>query len=273
MFFRALLVLWGLWGWASAALRYLCGCYGKERKRMLQTFQGVVLGMVKYTDRMNIAQVYTAQLGTASFLVPLQRSRTSAVRQVLFQPLSLVEFEADVRPTASLHRIKEARALHVMQSLPYHPYKSAIALFLAEFLRYVLRQEDVNAPLFAYLLHSIRWLDACTERFSNFHLVFLMRLSRFVGLYPNVDDYAPGYLFDMRNACFVPDIPDHGQYLRADEAESLHALVRMNYDTMRLFVMNRGQRVRCLEVICEYYRLHVPDFPELKSLDVLHDLF
>ena len=46
------------------------------------------------------------------------------------------------------------------------------------------------AWLFAYLIHSIRWLDECENRsFANFHLVFLMRLSRFLGLYPNVDDY------------------------------------------------------------------------------------
>lgn len=232
-----------------------------------------MLGTVKYTDRMNIAQVYTLQLGTSSFLVPLQRARKSAVRQVLFQPLSLVELEADVRPTVSVHRIKEARAWHVMQTLPYDPYKSAIGLFLAEFLRYTLRQEDVNEPLFAYLVHSLRWLDACPGQFANFHLVFLMRLSRFVGLYPNLDDYVPGCVFDLRNACFLTTLPGHGQYLRPEEAESLHALMRMNYDTMRFFAMNRRQRARCLEVICEYYRLHIPEFPELKSLDVLHELF
>ena len=28
-----------------------------------------------------------------------------------------------------------------------------------------------------------------------------------------------------------------------------------------------------LEVIVRYYRLHLPDFPELRSLSVLHELY
>lgn len=37
--------------------------------------------------------------------------------------------------------------------------------------------------------------------------------------------------------------------------------------------MSRVERMRCLTVIEQYYRLHLPDFPELKSLDVLKELF
>ena len=37
--------------------------------------------------------------------------------------------------------------------------------------------------------------------------------------------------------------------------------------------MNREERNRCLDVIMTYYRLHVPNFPELRSLKVLRELF
>lgn len=147
-------------------------------------------------------------------------------------------------------------------------------MFLAEFLFRALKEEDPNVPLFAYLQHSILWLDECGERsFANFHLVFLMRLSRFLGLYPNVDDYLPGCYFDMLNACFTPLLPAGGTFLKPEEASRIRLLLRMNYDTMHLFQMNRMERNRCLMVINDYYRLHLPDFPILKSLDVLKELF
>ena len=57
------------------------------------------------------------------------------------------------------------------------------------------------------------------------------------------------------------------------EASRICNLMRMNYDTMYLFGMNRTQRNRCLDIIHEYYRLHLPDFPELKSFRVLQELF
>ncbi len=241
---------------------------------MYQKLTGIVLHSLKYNDTSNIVDIYTEQSGRVSFLVKLPRSRKSGVRSVFFQPLALVELEADVRPLNSLHRIREVKLLHPFTSLPYHPYKSSIAMFLAEFLSRALKEEAPNESLFAYLVHSIRWLDECEGRpFSNFHLVFLMRLSRFLGLYPNVDDYTEGCYFDMLNASFTPLLPKGGAFLKPDEAARIRLLLRMNYETMHLFAMSRVERGRCLTVINDYYRLHIPDFPILKSLDVLKELF
>ena len=41
--------------------------------------------------------VYTEVAGRVSFIVPLPRSRKTVVKSVLFQPLALVELEADFR--------------------------------------------------------------------------------------------------------------------------------------------------------------------------------
>lgn len=240
---------------------------------MYQKVEGIVLHSLKYNDTSNIVHVYARESGRVSFLVKIPKSRKAGVRPVLFQPLAMVELEADFRPNASIHRIKEAKTAYPFKSLPYHPYKSAMAMFLAEFLYRALREEQPNEPLYAYLQHSILWLDECSEGFSNFHLVFLMRLSRFLGLYPNLDLYTEGCYFDMQNACFTPLLPQGGAYLKPDEASRIRLLLRMNYDTMHLFAFGRTERVRCLTVINDYYRLHLPDFPALKSLDVLQELF
>ena len=101
----------------------------------------------------------------------------------------------------------------------------------------------------------------------------MLRLSRFVGFYPNLDDFVPGCLFDLREARFVRTVPLHPDFLRSDEAARLHDLFRMNYETMHLFRMSRQDRNRVTELALRYYRLHVPDMPELKCLDVLKTLF
>lgn len=240
---------------------------------MLQKTVGIVLHTLKYSDTSNIVDIYTRHAGRASFLVKVPRSRKSAVKTVLFQPLAMIEFEADYRPNANLYTIKEAKSWNPFRSLPYDPYKSSIAMFLAEFLYRALREEAENASLFAYLEHSICWLDECEKNFANFHLVFLMRLSRFLGLYPNIEDYERGCYFDLLNACFTPLPPPHSSFLKPDEASRISLLMRMNYESMHLFAMSRAERNRCLVIINDYYRLHLPDFPVLKSLDVLKELF
>ena len=100
-----------------------------------------------------------------------------------------------------------------------------------------------------------------------------MRWSRFLGLYPNMEDYISGYYFDLLNSCFVPTPPAHGMFVFPEEASHIRNLMRMNYETMHLFGMNRIERNRCLDIINAYYRLHLTDFPEMKSLRVLQELF
>ncbi len=240
---------------------------------MLQKTIGIVLHTIKYKDTSNIVEIYTELSGRTSFLLNLSRSKKSAVKSMIFQPLSIIELEADYRPTSTLHRVKEAKSYYPFFSLPYDPYKSAIALFIAEFLYCAIREEAENKPLFAYLVHSIQWLDEQDKNFSNFHLVFLMRLSRFLGLYPNLDNYHDKDYFDMLNAVFTSVKPFHNLFIQPDEASKLVQLMRMNYETMYLFTMSRAERGRCLTIINDYYRLHLPGFPILKSLDVLKELF
>ncbi len=240
---------------------------------MLQKIKGVVLHSIKYNDSSQIVDVYTEQHGRVSYMVSVARSKKSGGRNALYLPLALIEFESDFRSGRSLQRMKEVKPLYVFRTVLSDPYKSAIALFLSEFLYRALREEAENPALFAYLTYSIQWLDTCERSCANFHLVFLMRCSRFLGLYPNLEGYYPGVCFDLRNGCFTGTIPLHADYVAADEASRLVILMRMNYDTMHLFRMSRAERVRCLEVINEYYRLHLPGFPLLKSLEVLKELF
>ncbi len=246
----------------------------KRRKSiMLQKTIGIVLHSIKCNDTSNIVDIYNELSGRASFLVKLPRSKKSAVKSVLFQPLSIIELEAEFRPTSNLHRVKEAKSYYPFSSLPYNPYKSAIALFIAEFLYRAVREEATNPPLFAYLVYSIQWLDEQERGYVNFHLVFLMRLSRFLGLYPNLEDYHNGDYFDLLNACFIAKKPFHNSFIKPEEASRLVQIMRMNYDTMHLFAMSRVERSRCLAIIIEYYRLHLPEFPTLKSIDILKELF
>ena len=243
-------------------------------KIMLTSSRGLVLRTLKYKDDENIVDVYTEDEGMVSFLVRVSASRRAAVKSRLFRPMALLHVEWDRKPNARLARIKAARPDYIETSVPYDPYKTSIALFLAEFLHLALRENPPDRPLYAYLRASVVWLDLCQRSFANFHLVFLMRLSRFLGFYPNLDDYTPGDCFDLRNACFTSSPPlEHPDYLLPDEASRLTTLMRMNYETMHLFVMNRTERRRCLTLLNEYYRLHLPDFPVLKSLGVLQTLF
>ena len=240
---------------------------------MLQKFTGIVLNVVKYSDTRSIANVFTEENGRMSFMVPISRSRKSSVSPILFQPFSLIEFEADVRPRSSIHSIKEVRLWHQYSSLQFDPFKSGILLFLSEFLVQALKEEERNEPLYAYVVNSLLWLDACGKGFANFHLVFLLRLLHYLGIYPNVESYVAGSCFDMLNGVFVDRIPMHRHYLNRQESVVFARLLKISFENMSLYSFSRQDRVSVINRILEYYRLHLPDFPEIKSLSVMQSLF
>lgn len=241
---------------------------------MLVKTEAVVLRAFKYGDNKLIADLFTRSDGKLSFILTMPKSSKGRMKKQLFQPLTLLSVTADIRPNASLHKLGDATIDVAFTSLPFNPYKLGISLFVAEFLCYALRGEQRNEPLFLYIKDSLRWLDECGNGgFANFHLVFLMRLSRFLGFYPNLDDYRDGDFFDLRGSCFFERPPLHGDVLAPAEAGRVRLMMRMNYQTMHLFRMSRAERNRLLDIAVRYYAIHVPDFPELKSLAVLRDLF
>jgi DNA repair protein RecO (recombination protein O) len=240
---------------------------------MLTKTQAIVLHSLKYGETRLIVDMFTRSQGRQSFIVSIPKSVKGKIKKQLFQPLTLLEIEYDLRPKLQLQKLSDVRLASPFSSIPFDPNKLSISLFIAEFLYYALRSEQRNEPLFDYIVNSIQWLDAQTNRFANFHLVFLMRLSRFLGFYPNLDHYQAGDYFDLRESVFLPVQPVHRDFLHPQEAEKIQLMMRMDFPTMHLFRMSHQERNRLLEVSLIYYRLHLPDFPELKSVSVLQELY
>ena len=240
---------------------------------MLTKTQAIVLHSLKYGETRLIVDMFTRSQGRQSFIVSIPKSVKGKIKKQLFQPLTLLEIEYDLRPKLQLQKLSDVRLASPFSSIPFDPQKLSISLFIAEFLYYALRSEQRNEPLFDYIVNSIQWLDAQTNRFANFHLVFLMRLSRFLGFYPNLDHYQAGDYFDLRESVFLPVPPVHRDFLHPQEAEKIQLMMRMDFPTMHLFRMSHQERNRLLEVSLIYYRLHIPDFPELKSVSVLQELY
>ncbi|MBQ9287800.1 MAG: DNA repair protein RecO [Bacteroidaceae bacterium] len=239
---------------------------------MLKKTKAIVLFTLKYNDSSLIVHTFTEEDGRMSFWLRIPKNSKAKVKNVLFQSLSILELDIDVSKHGLSH-IKEARPISPFNSIPFDPLKLSVAIFLAEYLSKVLREETQNKSLFAYLEYSIRWLDGTKEIPANFHLVFLMRLSRFLGLYPNLENYHQGDFFDLENGCFVSTQPIHGQFVHGQQAKHILTLMRMNYTTMHLFKMNRVERNEILDMLLKYYSIHIPGSADLKSLPILKELF
>lgn len=250
---------------------------------MLEKTQGIVLHLLRYQDDSVIADIYTASRGALGFLVRMPRSRKNALRTMLLRPLNILELEFDYRPNQNLQRLRSVQTGVAYHSLPYEPMKEAVALFLSEFLYHALKNEDRNMPLFQYLKSGLQWFDEARTGTANFHLVFLMRLTRFLGFWPDIsvghrlDRPQHGHFrmqgfFDLRDGVMSAQPPLHDAYLSLEESAAAPFILHMDFHTIHLYRLSREQRNRILEVLTVYYRLHVAEFPELKSLGILREV-
>ena len=77
----------------------------------------------------------------------------------------------------------------------------------------------------------------------------------------------------MQNGVIVDRVPMHRHYLTREESLFFARLLKISFENMSLYSFSRQDRVGVINRIVEYYRLHLPEFPEIKSLSVMQSLF
>lgn len=239
--------------------------------------QGIVLRVVRYDDASSVAHIFTRSHGTVPFMVTRPRSRRvrGVPTSALLSPLAILAFEWDNKPTSTLYRMRDTHPAIVWQSIPYHPLKRPVVLMLSEYLSSMLRESSDDAPLFDHIADSLRWLDNAADDtpLGNFHLVFLLAVARFLGVAPDTDTFASGHSFDIESAHFVPWAPASPLVVKPSDADILYHLTCADYPTMSSIRMAHTDRTRLLTYLNRFFAIHLPAFPEPKSLDVLENLF
>lgn len=240
---------------------------------MLQKTNAIVLHVTKYGDQKCIIDFLTEEFGRIAAAVKFPASSRGKIKKQLFQPLTLLTMEVDYRIQKPFQQIRDAQLLHPWQSLNSDPVKISVSMLINEVLWHTTKEEQADSRLFNFIVNSLKTLDLTTRSVANFHICFLIQMSRYLGIALTAEDYRRGMLLDMQQATFTSNLPTHKYFVKADEATVLPTLLRMRYHNMHLYRMTREQRNRCLDSIITYYRLHVPSMPELRSLAVLHEVF
>ncbi|MDP4278617.1 MAG: DNA repair protein RecO [Bacteroidota bacterium] len=240
---------------------------------MLVKTKALVLHCLPYSDSASIVHLYTEEFGRMSYLVRLPKSRKAVLKRAFFQPLSVLEIEADHKGSRQLQYIKEAHCLYPFTGICSDVGKSTIALFLAEVLYRSLRDTEKNPVLFAFLCQSVQLLDLCDKGLANFHLVFLIKLTRYIGFYPNMESQRSDWYFDLQGGVFVASRPAHNAWLSPEEAAFFARLMDINFENMSTYQFGHHKRTDILHQMLDYYKIHLVDFPAIKSLEVLEEVF
>lgn len=233
--------------------------------------KAIVLSSLKYGDTSLIVRCYTEKSGVKTYILrSILKAKKGKLRAAYFQPLSQLEIVASHSNKGTLNSIKEASVSYSYGSLYSDYVKQSIVYFIAEMLSNSVQEEEGNESLFSYLETSLKWLDL-HENVSNFHFVFLMNLTKFLGFYPD-ETTLQNLSFHMKEGIFT-NKPFVGPCLTGNDLVLFKSVLGIKFDVSNELSLNVNSRQRLLEIMIEYYELHLMGFRKPKSIQVLKKLF
>jgi DNA repair protein RecO (recombination protein O) len=239
---------------------------------MLHKTRGIVFKTTDYGESSVIVQVFTEKFGLQSYIVNGARKPKAKIARNMLQPLHLLDMVVYHKNTGNVQRIKELKNSPQLQTIPYDVIKSSLAIFLNEVLYKALKQQTADESAFGFVFSAIEWLDHQTEGLANFHLLFLLQLTRYLGFYP--DRYLAGEAdyFDLKNGVFCRYKPDSVLYLSPPNTQKFAMLLQCSFENMAQLKLNNDDRRYLVQKLLEYYALHVEGFGNVRSHEVLEEV-
>lgn len=240
---------------------------------MIQNSRAIVLHQLKYSETSVIVSLYTEAFGRQSYMVNGIRSSKSKVKMALLQPLFLLEVEAYHKMGRDVQRMKEFKMADVYHNLPFDIVKSTMAMFLAELLGKVLRNEEPDNGVFEFIYNSFIFFDTMAKGASNFHLWFMIKLLGYLGYQLENNHSIVNVFFDLKAGSFVAYRPSFPNTPDTEESAYIAQMISMEASELEKYNLNGHMRSRLLEVMIECYTIHFEGIGKIKSLKVLHEIF
>ena len=234
--------------------------------------KGFVVKSIKNGETSMIVSCYLEDIGLKSFIVKgIYGTKKPKFSKAHFFPLNLISINYSLSKPNRLSYIKEVKPVIIFNTLHSSIEKSTVIIFLSEILNSVFKEEgNKNQNLFNFLDKSIRWYDA-QENCNNFHIKFLIELTRHIGFYPNIMNQEDNF-FNLESGS-SSSIKPISKSIEFEDYNLFKQLLGMKFEDLNYMGINKNSRLRLLNHIIDYYSLHLQMFKSPKSIDILSEIF
>lgn len=230
---------------------------------MKKTDKAILLHRISYSESSLILTFYTFENGIQKFIFQGGKKKVNQ----LF-PLALSEITYYKRPDSTLGKISSSDSYHPLSNLPFHPIKSTIAFFVAEVLLKCLQTEESEKAFYLFIENEIINLDK-EEDVSFFPILFLLKLSYHMGIYPNTVS-EPFLYFNLMEG-EIGSIKPIGDIFHEGNTVNLLSKLITN-QTIDKEDFSKQIRNDALQILIQYFQIHIPKFNQLNSLEVIREI-
>lgn len=246
---------------------------------MTHKTKGIVLRAIRYGETSLVVTVFTELFGVQTYMVNgVRTNKKTGSKAALFQPSSLLDMEVYHNEQKTMHRIKECSWSFLYKNILSDVIKNSIALFMVELLHKTLKQPEENSDLFYFCEDALQQLDEAPAAVAaNYPLYFCLHLTHFFGfrfsnMEPSLGKEENIYL-DLQEGVFINHPPSHPHFIEKEDALITSELLKiMQPHELTQVKMNHNKRRALLLKYMDYYALHIQDFGQVKTLQVLHEV-
>lgn len=239
---------------------------------MLHQTRGIVFKRIKYADTSIICQIYTEEFGLQSYIVKGVRKAKAKIKANLFQQLNLLDLIVYHKDTSKLQNIREIRLAYNYSGIFARIDKSSVLLFINEILIKTIKEEEPNPELFNFIYDALIQLDK-TSHPANFHIYFMLRLSKHLGFSPRNNFDKNNKYFSLTEGEFEEDSFPAQLHLSAEQSTHLYNLISQSHLDFETLKTDNLQRRELLNILLLFYEQQVPGFKNIKSYNVLQQVF
>ena len=228
---------------------------------MSYSCKAISLGYKKINSSTVICTLITEKFGLVSYLIKGFQSKKSKTKINTLEPMGLIQIKSAQSKNRNLQRLDEIRLL-----VPPTNFISAklLKLFYAEFLKKVISQSTEDISLFNFLWKITFDLNGNKRINKSDHLLFIIKLTNYLGFYPNVVNIKNSY-FNLESGDF--------ENIKSENTISKHESdIFKSMITGKCDDFNKNDREVGLDILIKYYNYHNHEVKNLKSKKIIESL-
>ena len=209
----------------------------------------IILHTTKVGENSLVIHTLSREYGRRGFLV---RSLGKRMPASFFLPLNILEANVNENSRSNLYPVRDLTPKYPLTGIRNSIFKNAISMFISEVLFRVIKDGTDEQGLFGWCEKEILLLDELDSGFGNFHIRFLLELCVILGFSPDRQDIAP---------------------FAGDRIETLDRFLKTSFEEAMMIPLSGAVRNELAEVILRYIEFHSESSVNVKSLQVLRELF
>lgn len=238
----------------------------------LKKERGIIVRSFKYGESSLILDILTENSGLKSFIIQSVRKQKSKTSPSSVQLLASVDIDYYDKENTELFQLKEIKSNQLWLSLYSDMRKTSMGMYMAELTKKIINKYENHSDVFELLLHVLYKLENSDHSWS-IHLWYTIQLKSLSGFSLLRRILEEDHYYDILTSQSVRSKPIHGYYFDREMMSLLKTIEDMELEHVEKLNISKNLKNLLLDNIIEYFKVHVHNFSDIKSLSILKTVF